>query len=35
MESTVVVGFARTPFGRFMGGFKDIPAVELGAAVVS
>lgn len=34
MESSVVVGFARTPFGRFMGGLKDIPAVDLGAAVV-
>ncbi len=34
MESTVILGFARTPFGRFMGGLKDIPAVELGAAAV-
>lgn len=34
MESTVILGFARTPFGRYMGGLKDVPAVELGAAVV-
>ena len=34
MIKTVVLGFARTPFGRFLGAFKDIPAVELGAAAV-
>ncbi len=34
MGSTVVVGFARTPFGKFMGALQDIPAVELGAAAV-
>jgi acetyl-CoA C-acetyltransferase len=34
MGSTVVVGFARTPFGKFMGALQDIPAVELGAVAV-
>jgi len=34
MESAVVVGFARTPFGRFLGAFEAVPAVELGAAAV-
>jgi acetyl-CoA C-acetyltransferase len=28
---TVIVGFARTPFGRFQGSLREIPAVELGA----
>ena len=31
MGETVIVGFARTPFGRFLGSLQDIPAVELGA----
>lgn len=34
MSSTVIVGFARTPFGRFMGSLQDVPAVELGATAV-
>ncbi len=34
MTRTVVLGFARTPFGRFLGAFKDMPAVDLGAAAV-
>ena len=34
MTKTVVLGFARTPFGRFLGAFKGVPAVELGAAAV-
>jgi len=34
MQSTVVVGYARTPFGRFLGALQDIPAVELGALAV-
>ena len=34
MESTVVVGYARTPFGKFAGAFKGIPAVELGAVAI-
>lgn len=31
MGRTVIVGFARTPFGRFLGGLQEIPAVDLGA----
>ena len=34
MESTVVVGFARTPFGRFLGSLEPVPAVDLGALTV-
>ncbi len=34
MNKTVVVGYARTPFGRFMGSLSSIPAVELGALVI-
>ncbi len=34
MARTVIVGFARTPFGRFMGTLRAMPAVELGAIVV-
>lgn len=34
MESTVVVGYARTPFGKFLGALRDVPAVELGAIAV-
>ncbi len=34
MQSTVVVGFARTPFGRFLGALQSVPAVELGAIAV-
>ncbi len=34
MSSTVVVGYARTPFGKFLGSLKDVPAVELGAVAV-
>lgn len=34
MESTVIVGYARTPFGRFLGALQDVPAVELGAVAV-
>jgi acetyl-CoA C-acetyltransferase len=29
-RSVVVVGAKRTPMGRFMGGFADVPAVDLG-----
>jgi acetyl-CoA C-acetyltransferase len=32
--SVVIVGYARTPFGRFFGGLKDIPAHRLGALTV-
>ena len=31
VSRTVITGFARTPFGRFGGALKGIPAVELGA----
>lgn len=34
MARTVIVGFARTPFGRFLGTLREMPAVELGAIVV-
>ena len=34
MVRTVIVGFARTPFGRFLGSLSRVPAVELGAAVI-
>ncbi len=34
MNETVVVGYARTPFGRYLGALKDTPAVELGAVAV-
>jgi acetyl-CoA C-acetyltransferase len=34
MGETVIVGFARTPFGRYLGSLQDLPAVELGAMAV-
>ncbi len=34
MQPAVVVGYARTPFGRFLGGLAPVPAVELGAAAL-
>jgi acetyl-CoA C-acetyltransferase len=34
MRETVIVSFARTPFGGFFGSLKDFPAVELGAMVI-
>lgn len=34
MRSTVIVSYARTAFGKFLGSIKDIPAVDLGALVV-
>jgi acetyl-CoA C-acetyltransferase len=34
MGETVIVGYARTPFGRFLGSLQDVPAVELGALAV-
>ncbi len=34
MSATVVVGFARTPFAKFLGSLQDVPAVDLGAAAV-
>jgi acetyl-CoA C-acetyltransferase len=34
MASSVIVSGARTPIGRFGGGFKDLPAVKLGAHAI-
>jgi acetyl-CoA C-acetyltransferase len=34
MRSTIIAGYARTPFGKFLGALQDIPAVELGALVI-
>ncbi|MBI2875166.1 MAG: acetyl-CoA C-acetyltransferase [Firmicutes bacterium] len=34
MRRTVIVSGARTPFGRFGGGLKEVPAVDLGAAAM-
>jgi acetyl-CoA C-acetyltransferase len=34
MPETVVVGYARTPFGTFGGRLKDVPATDLGALAV-
>jgi acetyl-CoA C-acetyltransferase len=31
MNKTVIVGYARTPFGRYLGSLQNVPAVELGA----
>ncbi|HJP65110.1 MAG TPA: acetyl-CoA C-acetyltransferase [Actinomycetota bacterium] len=35
MAASVIVDGARTPIGRFGGGFKDLPAVRLGAAAIA
>ena len=35
MTSSVIVAGARTPIGKFGGGFKDIPAVKLGAQAIA
>ena len=34
MTSSVIVNGARTPIGRFAGGFKDLKAVDLGAVAI-
>jgi acetyl-CoA C-acetyltransferase len=34
MARSVIVAGARTPIGKFGGGFKELPAVELGAAAI-
>lgn len=34
MEQTVIVSFARTPFGKFGGGLSALPAVELGGIAI-
>src|SRR5947209_7456041 len=35
MTSSVIVAGARTPIGKFGGGFKDLSAVKLGAHAIS
>jgi acetyl-CoA C-acetyltransferase len=35
MTTSVIAGGARTPIGRFGGGFKDVPAVKLGGAAIT
>jgi acetyl-CoA C-acetyltransferase len=35
MTSSVIVDGARTPIGRFGGGFKALPAVKLGSAAIA
>ncbi|MDW7682826.1 MAG: acetyl-CoA C-acetyltransferase [Bacillota bacterium] len=34
MKETVIVSFARTPFGAFLGSLKDTPAVDLGSLAI-
>lgn len=34
MSSSVILAGARTPIGKFGGGFKDLPAVSLGARAI-
>ncbi len=34
MGETVIVGFARTPFGTLGGGLREVPATRLGAHVI-
>ena len=34
MSGSVIVAGARTPIGKFGGGFKDVPAVTLGAHAI-
>lgn len=34
METAVILEGARTPIGRFLGGFTEVPAVELGVLAV-
>jgi acetyl-CoA C-acetyltransferase len=35
MTTSVIAGGARTPIGRFGGGFKELPGVKLGAAAIT
>jgi acetyl-CoA C-acetyltransferase len=35
VNTTYILGYARTPFGRFFGGLHEVPAVELGAIAIS
>jgi acetyl-CoA C-acetyltransferase len=34
VTTSVIVAGARTPIGKFGGGFRDVPAVDLGAAAI-
>ena len=34
MSKAVIAGWARTPFGRFMGSLSNVPATELGAVAL-
>ncbi|TCS95546.1 acetyl-CoA C-acetyltransferase [Hazenella coriacea] len=34
MAETVILGGARTPFGKFGGGLKDVPAAKLGGVAI-
>ena len=34
-DDVVIVGAARTPLGKFLGGLKDVPATKLGALAVA
>ncbi len=34
MTKSVILSAVRTPFGKFGGAFKTIPAVDLGAEVM-
>jgi acetyl-CoA acetyltransferase len=34
METAVILEGARTPIGRFLGGFSELPTVELGVLAV-
>ena len=33
-RETVILGGARTPFGKFGGSLKDVPAVQLGGIAI-
>jgi acetyl-CoA acetyltransferase len=35
MEEITIVSAVRTPIGRYMGAFKDVPAYNLGALVLN
>ncbi|MEO7385639.1 MAG: thiolase family protein [Gammaproteobacteria bacterium] len=35
MTGVVILGYVRTPFGRFFGGLKDLPAHQLGALAIN
>ena len=35
MDTVVIAGAVRTPIGRYLGAFREIPAYELGALVLS